>query len=185
MQEDDQIIDATLAGDTAAFGELVRKYQDRLFNTLVHVVGCADEAQDVAQETFILAFRKLGKFQRKSSLYTWLYRIAMNTWISSKRKKRPQYSVDVAQAAGQEPVDLSQSPEEHMEQGERVGQIRAAIDELNDEHRGVLVLRDIEGCGYDQISQILEIPVGTVRSRLHRARMHLKMRLSQVLQENT
>ena len=183
-EEDDRFIEATLAGDTAAFGALVQKYQDRLFNTLVHVVGCAEEAQDVAQETFILAFQKLNSFQKRSSLYTWLYRIAMNTWISRKRRIKPQVSVDVARESGAEPVDQTASPTANLERNERVGQVRKAIGELNDEHRGVLVLRDIEGCGYDQISEILDIPIGTVRSRLHRARMHLKMRLGQVLQEN-
>lgn len=185
MNNDDHLIDQAIAGNTAAFGLLVQKYQDRLFNTLVHVVGCAEEAQDVAQEAFVLAFQKLEMFQRKSAIYTWIYRIAMNTWISRRRRRKPQVSVEhVREVSGAEPQDPTDSPEQTLERAERVEQVRAAIGELNEEHRGVLVLRDIDGCCYEQISEMLEIPVGTVRSRLHRARMHLKMRLSNIMHEN-
>jgi len=185
VNDDDRLIDLTIAGDSAAFGQIVLKYQDRLFNTLVHVVGCAEEAQDVAQEAFVLAFQKIGSFQRKSALYTWLYRIAMNTWLSRNRKRRPQVSVDaVRESSGMEPTDPSETAEEGVEREERIEQIRHAIAELNEEHRGVLVLRDIDGCCYEEIAEMLDIPVGTVRSRLHRARMDLKTRLGNVLHEN-
>jgi RNA polymerase sigma-70 factor (ECF subfamily) len=185
VKDDEHFIELTLSGDTAAFGHLVQKYQDRLYNTLVHVCGCANEAEEVAQDAFVIAFQRLSTFQRRSTLYTWLYRIAMNNWISKRRLHRSHLSVDaVRDATGQEPIDSAETPAETLERVERLDQIRSAIDELNDEHRGVLVLRDIEGCCYEQISEILSIPIGTVRSRLHRARMHLKMRLAEVLHEN-
>ena len=185
MNDDYRLIELTLAGDSAAFGQIVLKYQDRLFNTLVHVVGCAEEAQDVAQEAFVLAFQKLNSFQRKSGLYTWLYRIAMNAWISRNRRQRPKISVDaVRESSGAEPEDTSETPEQEIEREEQVAQIRTAISELSPEHRAVLVLRDIDGCCYDDISEMLDIPVGTVRSRLHRARMDLKTKLCNVLYEN-
>jgi RNA polymerase sigma-70 factor (ECF subfamily) len=185
VKDDDHLIELTLNGDHAAFGHLVEKYQDRLYNTLVHVCGCANEAEEIAQDALVIAFQKLSSFQKRSSLYTWLYRIAMNTWISQRRLRRNHLSVDrLREATGHEPVDTSETPAESLERSERLEQIRSAINELNDEHRGILVLRDIDGCCYEQISEILAIPIGTVRSRLHRARMHLKMRLVEVLHEN-
>lgn len=185
VNDDDRLIDLTIAGDSAAFGQIVLKYQDRLCNTLVHVVGCAEEAQDVAQEAFVLAYQKLKSFKRKSGLYTWLYRIAMNTWISRNRRMRPRISVDaVRESSGSDPEDPTETPQEGIEREEQIEQIRAAIAELNDEHREVLVLRDIDGCCYDEIAIMLDIPVGTVRSRLHRARMDLKTKLGGVLHEN-
>ncbi|MCA9216943.1 MAG: sigma-70 family RNA polymerase sigma factor, partial [Planctomycetales bacterium] len=150
-----------------------------------HVVGCAEEAQDVAQEAFVLAFQKLTSFKGKSGLYTWLYRIAMNAWISRNRRQRPKISVDaVRESTGTDPEDTSETPQQGIEREEQITQIRTAISELTEEHRSVLVLRDIDGCCYDEISEMLDIPVGTVRSRLHRARMDLKSRLSSVLYEN-
>jgi len=184
VNDDGLLIDQTLAGNSAAFGKLVQKYQNRLFNTLVHVTGCHEEAEDVAQETFVQAYVKLGSFQRKSSLYTWMYRIAFNLWITRRRRKRPEVSVDqVRDVSGDEPVDEGEDPLQRMEREERARQIQLAIHELSEEHRTVLVLREMEGCCYETISEILELPVGTVRSRLHRARLHLKDRLKTVVEE--
>ncbi|MDG2380703.1 MAG: sigma-70 family RNA polymerase sigma factor [Pirellulaceae bacterium] len=186
MKEDALLIDETLAGNNAAFGQLIQKYQDRLFNTLVHVIGCHEEAEDVAQETFVQAFLKLNTFQRRASVYTWMYRIAFNLWISRLRRKRPELSVEQSrETAGAEPADDSEEPLERLEREERARQIHLAISELSDEHRSILVLREMEGCCYETISEILDLPVGTVRSRLHRARIHLKQRLKTVLSEKT
>lgn len=186
MNEDALLIDETLAGNTAAFGQLVQKYQDRLFNTLVHVTGCHEEAEDVAQETFVQAFVKLDSFQRRASVYTWMYRIAFNLWITRRRRKRPEVSVEQSrEVSGEEPTDGSEGPLQRLEREERARQIHSAIRELSEEHRSILVLREMEGCCYETISEILELPVGTVRSRLHRARVHLKKRLKTVLEEKT
>ena len=184
MNDDDRFIEQTLSGDSAAFGYLVQKYQDRLFNTLAHIVGCTEEAQDVAQETFLIAFRKLETFKRRSSLYTWLYRIAMNKWISNCRRNREKNTGPHGLSGGHEPIDSSDSAQSQMERSERITQIRNAILNLEDRHRSVLVLKDIDGCCYEEIAEILQVPIGTVRSRLHRARMQLRLKLSQVLQES-
>lgn len=186
MNEDARLIDATLAGDSAAFGRLVVKYQDRLFNTLFHIIGSAEEAEDVAQETFVQAFLKLNTFQRKSGVYTWMYRIAFNLWITRQRRKRPVASVErTREMTGDEPVDHQEGPDERMERMERAALIREAITQLSVDHRSILVLREIDGCDYDTIAGILDLPVGTVRSRLHRARLDLKQRLEDVLQEKS
>jgi len=178
---DDQLIEAALRGDSAAFGSLVQKYQDRLYRTMLHVVGSPEDARDVVQDAFVKAFLKLETFRRSSAFYTWLYRIAFNTAMSGQRRRRPR-SLDERRECGQEPLDTGAAPGERLEQEELAGQLRAALDTLSDEHRTVLVLRDIDGRGYDEIAEILELPVGTVRSRLHRGRMHLREQLRTVLQ---
>ncbi len=185
MNNDVQFINQALAGDKAAFGELVRKYQDRLLNTLFHVVGNREEAEDVAQEAMVQAYLKLDTFRRKSTFYTWLYRIAFNAWVTRRRRKKDEVSMDqIRERTGDEPHDTGDGPPDQLLRDEQVQQVRVAMQSLNDEHRAILVLREMEGCRYEVISEILELPVGTVRSRLHRARLHLRDQLKEVLQEN-
>jgi RNA polymerase sigma-70 factor (ECF subfamily) len=182
VNDDCELIEQTLQGRPAAFGVLVRKYQDRLFNTLVHVLGDAEDAQDVVQDSFIQAFVKLETFQRTSAFYTWLYRIAMNMAATLRRRKRPVLSVDeVRDATGQEPIDGGEGPAERLDRQQRERQVRQAIAQLPDEYRAVVVLREIEGFCYETIAEILDLPVGTVRSRLHRARLQLREQLKEVL----
>ena len=179
---DAELIDEALAGDASAYGMLVRKYQDRLFNSLVHLVGVREDAEDVAQDAFVQAFVKLHTFQRASAFYTWLYRIAFNLSISRRRRRRPELSIDAArEASGNEPVDPGQQPTDHLEREEAVQQVHHALSALNHEHRAILVLREIDGCCYEEISHILELPIGTVRSRLHRARLQLRDQLGKTL----
>lgn len=184
MNEDAQLIETCLCGDSASFGQLVRKYQDRLFNTMCHVVGSREEAEDVVQEAFVQAFVKLASFQGNSAFYTWLYRIAFNTAVSRSRRKRPETSVDAArEAAGEEPMDNTEAATERLLRQERAVQIRQALDELSEDHRAILVLREMEDLSYDEIAEVLELPVGTVRSRLHRARCQMREQLKEVLGE--
>ncbi|MEX0712514.1 MAG: sigma-70 family RNA polymerase sigma factor [Pirellulales bacterium] len=180
--DESRLIDETLAGDSAAFGRLVGKYQDRLYNTMAHLVGLED-ARDLVQDAFVQAFVKLETFQRTSAFYTWLYRIAFNLAMSRKRRQRPSVSMDgLRERTGHEPVDGSAAPQDRLEQQELAGQVQAALATLSEEHRVVLVLREMDGCCYETIAEILELPVGTVRSRLHRGRMQLREHLKQVLQ---
>lgn len=182
MVDDQQLIESALAGNSAAFGELVRKYQDRLYNTMVHVTGSAEDAHDVVQDAFVKAFVKLESFQRTSAFYTWLYRIAFNTAVSRQRRRRPTQSLDCGQDCGHEPIDSGAAPGDRMEREELAGQVRAALETLSDEHRTVLVLRDIDGCDYEAMAEILAVPLGTVRSRLYRARLQLRDQLKKLLQ---
>jgi len=173
--DDATLIERSRAGKPEAFGELVVRYQDRLYNTLIRVCGEAEEARDVTQEAFVQAFVKLDSFRGNSAFYTWLYRIAFNTAISRRRRRKPTSSLDEArEAAGVEPADPDARPEANLEREEQAVQVRAALATLSAEHRSVLVLREIEGYDYETIGEMLEVPVGTVRSRLHRARMQLK-----------
>jgi RNA polymerase sigma-70 factor (ECF subfamily) len=171
VRDDAQLIDETLAGCNDAFGQLVQKYQDRLFNTMVYVAGSHEEAEDVVQEAFVLAFVKLSGFAGRSAFYSWLYRIAFNVFASRRRRKRPEVSVEtMREATGGEPVDPTEAPADALDREERARQVHAALAELSDEHRTILVLREIEGICYETIAEMLELPIGTVRSRIHRAR---------------
>lgn len=183
-QEDAQFIDEALTGNSAAFGQLVCKYQDRLYNAVVHIAGSPEEAHDVVQDAFVQAFVKLETFKRRSAFYTWLYRIAFNVSVSRRRRHKKTLSVEqTRETSGEEPVDNA-APNDRIEQLERAEQVRRALAMLSEEHRRVLVLREIEGFDYETIAETLDLAVGTVRSRLHRARMQLREQLAEVLQED-
>ncbi len=181
MTNETQLIEQTLQGDTAAFGQLVRHYQDRLFTSIVHVVGQREEAEDIVQDAFVHALLKLDTFRRKSSFYTWLYRIAMNTAVNRQRRARPEVSIgQVPHQTGHDPADPGEPPTERMLRTERARQIQSALQRLSEEYRTVLVLREVEGFNYETIARVLRISVGTVRSRLHRARALMREQLRQI-----
>jgi RNA polymerase sigma-70 factor, ECF subfamily len=124
----------------------------------------------------------LDSFGHRSAFYTWLYRIAFNVAMTQRRKRRPTVSVDQLKEAGNmEPPDDEDNPAEELERKERCCQIRHAISQLPEEYRGVLVLREIDGCCYETIAEVLDLPVGTVRSRLHRARLQMRELLKEML----
>tara|TARA_R110002073_G_scaffold308333_7_gene478262 strand:- start:10673 stop:11245 length:573 start_codon:yes stop_codon:yes gene_type:complete len=176
--EEPELIDRALQGDRAAFTRLVEVNQDRLFASMLQVTGSPDEAEEVVQEAFIRAFVKLDTFQRNSQFFTWLYRIAFNSALSRRRKKRARISLDqFREKNGLEVVDQSSGVDEPMLQRERVAMVRTAMERLTDEHRSILVLREMEERSYETIAEILEISIGTVRSRLSRARHQLKLAL--------
>jgi RNA polymerase sigma-70 factor, ECF subfamily len=185
-QDDGQLIRAACQGESAAYGVLVRKYQARLCTSLNHICGSLDDAEDVAQEAFVQAYVKLRTFAGGSSFYTWLYRIAVNAAISRRRRRRERTSVDSQRdELGLEPLDHGERADERLLREERAVQVQWALGQLSDEHRTILVLREVDDCDYDEIAQILELPVGTVRSRLHRARLQLKEQLDIVLGNTT
>ena len=175
---DDQLIAQTIAGEQEAFGLLVRKYQPRLYNAMVHFLRNQAEAEDVVQDAFVLALTKLDSFKGNSQFYTWLYRIAHNAAISKLRKKRPTLSLNYG--TGDEPSpgfsvpDEGERPGERLEKDEQIQCLMDAMERLSDEHRSILILREMEGMDYEAIAGVLQLPVGTVRSRLHRARACLR-----------
>ncbi len=179
MSADDQrLIGECLNGDSAAFGVLVRRYQDRLFNTVYRMVGNAEDAYDVVQEAFLNAYQSLESFKGDSLFFTWLYRIAVNTAISLKRKQRAVVSIDAGRNGepGIEPLDPSElnRPGHALEQAEQERRVQRALSRLSPEHRAVLVMKDMEGQKYETMAEILQVPIGTIRSRLHRARLELR-----------
>jgi RNA polymerase sigma-70 factor (ECF subfamily) len=181
--DDHRLIAACLQGDPDAFGELVRRYQDRLYNTLFRFVGNAEDAQDVVQEAFLSAYQSLDGFKGHSEFFTWLYRIAYNTAVSLKRKQRVTLSLSAAGngAGPREPLDESDlsQPGQGLERAEEERRLQAALGRLSPEHRMVLILKDMEGRKYEAMAEILQVPIGTIRSRLHRARAELRSLLQQ------
>jgi RNA polymerase sigma-70 factor, ECF subfamily len=180
LSEDQQTIAQILNGDSTAFGSIVDRYQRRLLGLLLHSCGDPELAEDIAQEAFARAYQKLEMFSGESQFYTWLARIAMNLLFSDRRKKRIENqlsreglgnAVDVA--------GLDRRPDELMEWNETQRCIHQALQLLDEERRMVILLRDFDSMDYDTIAQTLGVPIGTVRSRLHRARLELKAILRQ------
>ena len=173
-EEDLEIIQMTLTESSEAFGELVEKYQARLYSSIVQIFGPRD-AEDIAQDAFVKAFQKLDSFKGTSGFYTWLYRIAFNTAVSHLRKQPSVKSIDELQEAiGDNLADDSQRPDDSLERKECSRQIQSALQLLSEEHRTILILREVEQMSYEVLANLFQIPVGTVRSRLHRARMCLR-----------
>ena len=183
MHHDSQLIDQTLQGDDGAFATLVARYQSRLFNTLFHVTGSREDAEDVGQEALVQAYVKLSSFQQKSTFYTWLYRIAFNLWVSHRSKRRIENVLTRAREdQGNQALDPGESPAERVLREERAVAVYTALETLPPDYRSILVLREMEGCRYERIAEILELPMGTVRSRLHRARVQLSEQLKEIHQ---
>ena len=182
--DDRRLIADTLAGRSAAFGELVLRHQDRLFNAVVRVVDNADDAADAVQDAFVNAYQSLASFKGDAEFYTWLYRIAFNTAISLKRKRKAVVSLDAGRdgEGGLDPADPHGEigPGADLERGEEEAILQAALNRLSVEHRTVLVLKDIDGLKYEEIADVLGVPIGTIRSRIHRARLELKTLLDPV-----
>lgn len=186
MHEDQQLIAQTLNGSRDAFGQLVRKYQDRLYHALVHTLGNEHDARDVAQEAFVQAYCKLSTFQHAARFYTWLYRIAFNLAMSHLRRRRPErFSDRQAGADGHWERSVAARPEEDpLQRQETCHRVQQALRRLPEEYRTVLVLREMEERSYEEIAEILQLPLGTVRSRLHRARSQMREELETLLQED-
>lgn len=181
MKDETELIEAAARGDADAFGCLVASYQDRLFTSVTHLLNHDHEAEDIVQEAFVQAFLKLDRFRGDSSFYTWVYRIAFNLAMSNRRTQKTQFSVEESrEITGRDMSDPNAAPDKDLLHEEQVREINAALAALSDEHRAVIVLRDLEGCDYQQIASILEISKGTVRSRLHRARSLMREHLERV-----
>lgn len=180
LSDDQAAIERVLSGDSAAYAELVERYQRRLMGLLVHACGSHHEAEDLMQETFTRAYRKLHLFSGQSQFYTWLCRVAMNLLVSQRRRKRieshvPREGFDAAMDS----MGTGEDAEASLDRNETRMQVQQAVAMLDVERRTVVLLRDFEGMDYEAIAETLEIPVGTVRSRLHRARLELKAILEQ------
>jgi len=184
--DDEPLIEACRAGQSEAFGELVRRHQDRLYPTLLRLTGSAEDARDLLQDAFLRAYQKLGSYHGGSLFYTWLYRLTINLALSDRRKRRIRPLLRLSDLGGngrgdaREPLDRS-DPGLPVELAERDELIQKALNELAPDHRAVVILKDFDGLRYDEIAAALEVPIGTVRSRLHRARHELRDRLRLVL----
>ncbi len=183
-----RLVQACQAGDTAAYGELVRRHQDRVYNVCWRICGNRTEAEDLAQETFVKAFEAIARFDGRARFYTWLFRIAANLAISAGRRQRrartvsldrgPRLVEDDEAPASERVAAETLSPQEASMKREAEELVLIALGELEEEYRVVVTLRDLESLSYEEIAEVLEVPVGTVKSRLHRARLALRERLA-------
>jgi RNA polymerase sigma-70 factor (ECF subfamily) len=182
--DDRSLVVACRSGRAEAFDALIVRYKDRLYSTLYRLTGRPEDADDLLQDAFLRAFEKLDRFQGDSSFYTWIYRIAVNLALSDRRRRKlPGRAPATLGIGGPEPAgDPEHSdPALPVERAEREALIQAALDGLQPDHRAVVVMSHIDGLRYEEIAEVLDIPVGTVRSRLHRAREVLRDRLRPIL----
>jgi RNA polymerase sigma-70 factor (ECF subfamily) len=162
-------------GDPDALRVVVERYQERIFALIFGIVRDAHEVEDVAQEVFLKVYTRIRAFDERSQFFTWLYRVAVNAAKDhvKKRIRRPAVALDEADSL----AGGGEDPESHAARGETSRLVREAIDALPLRYREVLALRELEGLSYDEIASVLGISIGTVESRLHRARSRLKRKL--------
>jgi RNA polymerase sigma-70 factor (ECF subfamily) len=191
--DDSAVVARCRRGDRAALGELVSLYQDRVYGLCLRLCGDREAAADLAQETFVRAVGSIERFDERARFFTWLYRIAVNLSIDRRRResRRPAVSIDAAggdgeiQRGGSIAERLTGSdprPDQRAARAEQHRIVAAAVQELDDEFRAVVVLRDIDGLDYAEIAEVLDVPVGTVKSRLFRARMMLREKLRPLIE---
>ena len=185
---DHELVRRVQQGDKAAFDLLVVKYQQKVVNLISRFISDHAECQDVAQEAFIKAYRALENFRGDSQFYTWLYRIAANTaknHLASRSRKTPAYSVDVDDAehfSGESGLKDFANPESQLLTDEIKQTVFAAIEKLPDDLKSAITLREIEGLSYEDIAEVMDCPIGTVRSRIFRARDAIDKELRPLLE---
>ena len=186
MKPEWELVQRARQGDEDCFAALVEQNQGRIYNLALRMVGNPDDAAELCQEAFLNAWKGLGKFQGDSSFATWLYRLTSNVCIDflRKEKRRSALSMTVSLDDGgeEQQADLPDerySPHAEAERRERQDTLRAGLAALSEEHRKVLVLRELEGRAYGEIAQLLEVEEGTVKSRIARARLALRKYLLQ------
>lgn len=172
-----QLIERARTGDVEAFELLARGFQDRLFRLILAAVGAREDAEDALQETLVRAYRAFPSFRGDSSLSTWLHRIALTVSRNWLRSETRACSERIARRLARVGADTPPAPEERLLATERRETIRRAVAGLPDHYREALLLRHYQDMAYDQIAEILSIPVGTVRSRLAQGRLLLTERL--------
>ena len=188
-EADQVLVERVQHGDKQAFGLLVAKYQRKLMRLLSRMIRDPAEVEDVAQDAFIKAYRALPGFRGESAFYTWLYRIGINTaknYLAGQRRRAPT-TTDVAseEAEGFEDGDQlrdNNTPERILMSKEIGNTVNAAMDELPEDLRTAIMLREIDGLSYEEIAQVMDCPIGTVRSRIFRAREAIAARLEPLLE---
>ena len=184
--QDSDLVRESLAGNPLSFQLLVERYQDRLFALTRHYTRNVVEIEDIVQDAFLKAYSRLDSFQQQSSFYTWLYRIATNTildWMKRRGRSPVQAVEDPELAAGADEDNAVVRPESKIEEDEVVKITREVLDTLPEIFRTVLVMREFEDLSYQEIADVLEISIGTVESRLFRARAKFKAKLLQAYPE--
>ncbi len=183
-----ELIERAQQGDLGAFDVLVQRYQERIYGTLYHMTSNHEDANDLAQESFIKAYQALKSFKGDSTFFTWIYRIAVNRALNflSQRKRRPQFSLnDLDSGIDTDPEMLAliseDTPRRELGLNELQEKLNEAMQKLSEVHRLVVTLHDVQGLSHEEISRIMETNTGTVRSRLFYARQQLQGYLSDYL----
>jgi len=175
-----ELITKAKAGDPEAFGQLVLAHQNKVYSLCVHMTGDRDQAEDLAQEAFLKAWRSLASFREDSSFSTWMHRLTTNLCLDYLRKQirqrevAPAVSLDDEEAGWVEPADPAGDPHERLERSEQGRALAKALRELPDHHRQLILMRELSGMRYQEIADATGADLGTVKSRLARAREQLK-----------
>lgn len=184
---DQALVERVQRGDKKAFDLLVLKYQQRILNVISRYIRDKDEVQDIAQEAFIKAYRALPRFRGDSAFFTWLYRIAINTaknYIVAQARRPPLVDIDSTEAEqydGASALKEYATPERLAMKDEIQQVVFAAIEDLPDDLRMAITLRELEGLSYEEIAETMSCPIGTVRSRIFRAREAIDIKLKPLL----
>ncbi|OPX90749.1 MAG: ECF RNA polymerase sigma factor SigE [Pelotomaculum sp. PtaB.Bin104] len=191
MNETSLLVKRAKEKDLSAFEELVRIHQNRVYALCLQLSGSGEDAQDLAQEAFIRAFKAIETFRNEADFGTWLHRITVNVWLNTRRKNggrqlmsldEPYKSEDGSEVR-HEVADEGSDPQQVLEDKEFRGLVRLALMGLSEEHRAVLVLREIEGYSYEEVSSMLGCSLGTVKSRLSRAREVMRRKMTELARE--
>ena len=187
-EREEVLVRRSRRGDLKAYDDLVRRYQERIYATIYHMTSNHEDANDLAQESFIKAFQALGSFKGGSSFYTWLYRIAVNKTINflKQRKNRTHMSLNDLDFNAEHDPDLMalishKTPQRDAGLNELQEKLNAALLKLSDQHRLVVVLHDVQGQSHEEIAKVMDCNIGTVRSRLFYARQQLQSELADYL----
>jgi RNA polymerase sigma-70 factor, ECF subfamily len=175
---DDVLIQQTRRGDREAFGRLVYRYREGTVNVVYRMCGDAQLAEDAAQDAFIRAWEALPRYRHRGTFKAWLYRIALNCARDTLRRRRPTADVELLPLTSEAP-----GPERHVLRRERAALVQKAVLQLPEASRAALILREYEGLSYKEIAQTLDLPLGTVMSRLHYARSRLREILIPLMEE--
>lgn len=181
---EEKLIEKAKLGDKEAFGQLIMKHERRVYNVALQMVKNEEDAKDIAQDALIKVYRNINKFSGKSSFTTWIHRVTMNTALDALRKKKSRkekdtYSLDERMEVNKDSdihlrTSQADMPEDVLLRQERKDALEDALQELKEDHRSVIVLREIQGLSYQEIAEVLETSEGTVKSRINRGRKKLK-----------
>lgn len=189
--ENEELIGRAKNGDMSAFEQLILAHEKIVYNVALRTLNNIEDAKDISQEVFIKAFRSIEKFDGRSSFSTWIYRITMNTCIDEVRRRKGKSTVSFEEEMDaeegswkQQYADPGDTPEEKALRVEEQGEILTALNQISEEHKTVIILRDVQGLSYDEIAEITGLTLGTVKSRISRARIQLKQEILGIRERN-
>lgn len=174
-------------GDIAAFEELVLQHEKNVYNLAFRMMNHSEDARDISQEVFLKAYKNIGNFDERAAFSTWLYRITHNTCIDEMRRRKGKQSFSLEEELENEDgvmqrqiADAGSTPEEQLLKKEQKSEILQALDTLTEEHKMAVILRDVKGLSYEEIAEILELSLGTVKSRISRGRNQCKQEILKI-----